>query len=131
MSIFGGDFPNTIIVSPVNDGTKCQAVLEAVGHVIDSQTVVGLQLLFEPCCEGVGANVALPAEPLLFARVMSVVALCHRLCGSHGIGSLDCLQLLLNLEQKIVNVKPSALKFNIMSSSVRFFSDINFVLILL
>ena len=41
---------------PVDDGAEGESVLEAVGHVVDGQAVVGGQLLPEPVQQRVGTE---------------------------------------------------------------------------
>lgn len=54
--------------------TQCEAILEAVGHITDSDAVVGFELALEPGQKGVrtdvadGSGVAVAATPFLAGR---------------------------------------------------------------
>ena len=87
----------------MDDSAECQAILEAVGHVVDRQAIVRLQLFLEPRSEGFRADMTFPTKPLLLVR-RAVVALSHLLRGGEGVCSLDCRKLLFNLESKVTTV---------------------------
>ena len=87
---------------PVNDGTEGQTVLEAVSHVIDRQAVVGFELFLEPRRQSVWAHVTFSAKPLLLVRrrMVTIVTLSDGLHRGHGVGSLDCLEFIFDLDYK-------------------------------